>query len=65
PPMPGLVVSVEVDVGDRIESGKGLVVIEAMKMQNEMRSPRDGVIKEVLVKEGTSVNGGDILVTLE
>jgi biotin carboxyl carrier protein len=63
-PMPGLVVEVEVGVGDRVKVGSGLIVIEAMKMQNELKAPREGVVKEVLVKKGMSVNGGDTLVVI-
>ena len=63
-PMPGLVVEVEVGVGDRVKVGSGLIVIEAMKMQNELKAPREGVVKEVLVKNGMSVNGGDTLVVI-
>ncbi len=64
-PMPGLVVGVEVKPGDRVREGDGLVVIEAMKMQNELKAPREGKVKEVFVKQGISVNGGDTLVVIE
>lgn len=63
-PMPGLVVEVEAKVGNRVRAGGGLIVIEAMKMQNELKAPRAGVVKEVLVKQGMSVNGGDTLVVI-
>ena len=63
-PMPGLVVEVEVKPGDRVKEGEGLVVIEAMKMQNELKAPREGQIKKVLAKKGVPVNGGDTLVVI-
>ena len=64
-PMPGLVIEVEVKPGDMVKAGSGLLIVEAMKMQNEMKAPRDGVVKNVLVKQGMTVNGGDILVIIE
>jgi biotin carboxyl carrier protein len=59
--MPGKVVRVLVAAGDAVEAGQGLVVIEAMKMQNEVRSPRSGKVERLLVSEGQAVNGGEIL----
>ncbi|MEW6684617.1 MAG: biotin/lipoyl-containing protein [Candidatus Edwardsbacteria bacterium] len=64
-PMPGLVVAVEVKAGDTVEKGKGVVILEAMKMQNEIRAPKEGVVKEIIVHQGAKVNGGDVLVVLE
>ena len=64
-PMPGLIVKVEAKVGDRVKAGHGLIIMEAMKMQNELRAPKDGIVKEILVKEGMSVNWGDTLISLE
>jgi biotin carboxyl carrier protein len=63
-PMPGLVVSVNVEEGQEIKTGEGIVVVEAMKMQNELRAPRDGVVEKILVKPGAPVNGGDELVVI-
>ena len=47
--------------GDKVEAEQGLAVIEAMKMQNEIRSPKSGTIERLLVKEGQNVNAGDVL----
>ncbi|HEX9393001.1 MAG TPA: biotin/lipoyl-containing protein, partial [Gemmatimonadales bacterium] len=64
-PMPGLVVRVEVQEGQRVEAGAGLVVVEAMKMENELRATRAGVVSRVHVKAGQTVDRGVPLVTLE
>lgn len=63
--MPGRVVSVRVAVGDSVEAGQPLVVLEAMKMQNEIQSDRAGVVRVVHVSEGEAVEGGDPLVEIE
>jgi biotin carboxyl carrier protein len=60
-PMPGKVVRLLVKVGDHVEVGQGLLVVEAMKMQNEIRSPKNGTVERVLVREGQPVNAGEIL----
>lgn len=62
--MPGKVVRVLVEVGTKVEKGDGIVVVEAMKMQNEMKSPRDGVIVSVNVTSGSTVNAGEVLATV-
>ena len=59
-PMPGKVVRVLVAAGQQVSAGQGLLVIEAMKMQNEVRSPKSGAV-EKLVREGQTVNAGEIL----
>ena len=64
-PMPGLIVRVEVSVGDGVEAGAGLVVVEAMKMENELRAPQKGVVEQVHVKAGDRVEKGAALVTLK
>jgi biotin carboxyl carrier protein len=64
-PMPGKVVRVLVGPGEMAAAGQGLVVVEAMKMENELRAPRAGRIKEVTVSEGQAVETGALLVTLE
>ncbi|PVZ97463.1 hypothetical protein BB558_003036 [Smittium angustum] len=64
-PMPGTIVSVSVEKGQKVAEGAEVAVIEAMKMQNVLRAPRAGVIKSILVKTGDAVNGEDILIELE
>jgi biotin carboxyl carrier protein len=64
-PMPGKVVRVLVQPGDPVEAAQGLVVVEAMKMQNEMKSPKAGTVVEVRTKEGATVTAGEILVVVE
>src|SRR6267142_6600500 len=60
-PMPGKVVRLLVSEGDAVEAGQGLLVVEAMKMQNEVRSPKAGRVEKLLAKEGLAVNAGDVL----
>jgi biotin carboxyl carrier protein len=64
-PMPGLVVSIPVNVGDEIQKGDVLIILESMKMQNELKAPRDGVVARVEVGEGESVEQRQALVSLE
>lgn len=64
-PMPGKVVKVMVKPGDRVTAGQGLVVIEAMKMENEIRAARDAGVKAVHVAEGQPIEGQQPVVTLE
>jgi biotin carboxyl carrier protein len=63
-PMPGKVVRVLVEPGTTVETGQGLVVLEAMKMQNELRAPRPGRVEQVLVRPGQAVNAGEVLVVV-
>jgi acetyl/propionyl-CoA carboxylase alpha subunit len=63
-PMPGRVVKVQCAPGDAVERGQGLVVIEAMKMENELASPGTGTVKAVHVETGKTVEGGQVLVEL-
>ncbi len=63
--MPGKVVRVLVEVGDAVEKGGGVLVVEAMKMQNELRSPKAGTVKEIRVIEGATVASGDVLAVIE
>ena len=62
--MPGLVVEVKAEPGQEVAAGQALVVLEAMKMQNELGAPRAGVVAEILVKPGQKVDGGTVLVRL-
>ena len=64
-PMPGKVVRVQLEAGANVEKGAGVVVVEAMKMQNEMKSPRAGVVVSLNVKPGDTVNAGDVLAVIE
>jgi pyruvate carboxylase subunit B len=64
-PMPGLIVRVNVQVGDVVEAGQGVVVMEAMKMENELRATVAGTVKSVEVSPGAAVEKGTLLVTLE
>lgn len=63
-PMPGLVTRVEVAVGDTVRAGQGVVVIEAMKMENELRVDADAVVEQVLIAAGQPVEKGAILIQL-
>jgi biotin carboxyl carrier protein len=63
--MPGKVVRVLIAPGDSVETGQGLIVVEAMKMQNEMKATRAGRVLSVTVKEGATVSAGQILATIE
>ena len=63
-PMPGLVVRIEVAEGQQVDAGTGLVVVEAMKMENELRAPRSGTVRTVHVAVGDAVEKGASLVTL-
>ena len=64
-PMPGKVIEVLVSEGDNVEKGQGLVIVEAMKMENEVRSPITGEVKEIKVKPGDAVEGGAVLIVIE
>ena len=64
-PMPGKIVRVLVTQGAEVEAGAGVLVVEAMKMQNEIKSPKKGTIQKILVSEGAAVNAGDVLAIVE
>jgi len=64
-PMPGKIVRVMVSEKDEVKAGQGVIVMEAMKMQNEMKSPKDGHVQRILTSEGSTVNAGDSLVVIE
>ena len=59
--MPGKVIRILLQEGAEVEPRQGILVMEAMKMQNEIKSPRKGTIQKILVAEGANVNGGDVL----
>jgi pyruvate carboxylase subunit B len=64
-PMPGLVVRLEVQLGDRVKAGQGVIIVEAMKMENELKAPGDGVVARIEVEPGQAVEKGSILLVLE
>jgi biotin carboxyl carrier protein len=64
-PMPGKVIRVLLHEGDEVALGTGIAVMEAMKMQNEIKSPKKGIIKKIFVSEGAAVNPGDVLAIVE
>jgi biotin carboxyl carrier protein len=64
-PMPGLVIDVEVQEGNQVKQSQGLLIVEAMKMQNEIKAPREGIVKRIFVQKGQTVNSKDKLVIIE
>jgi biotin carboxyl carrier protein len=64
-PMPGKIVRVLVTEKSEVEAGQGIVVVEAMKMQNEIKSPKKGVVQKILAAPGAAVNAGDVLAIVE
>ena len=64
-PMPGKIVRVLVQAGERVEAGAGVIVVEAMKMQNEMKAPKAGTVVSINAQEGSTVNAGDVLAVVE
>lgn len=64
-PMPGLVLKIKKQIGDAVEVGEPILLLEAMKMENEIRSTSHGVVKEIKVKEGDSIEKGGILLIIE
>jgi biotin carboxyl carrier protein len=63
-PMPGTILRVAVATGDSVKNGDTLIILEAMKMENEILAPRDGLIKQINVAQGASVNAGDPLLSI-
>jgi biotin carboxyl carrier protein len=63
--MPGKVVRILLREGAEVEAGTGILVVEAMKMQNEVKSPKKGKIQKIVVSEGAAVNAGDVLGIVE
>lgn len=64
-PMPGTINDVKVIQGQSVKSGQVLLILEAMKMENEIMSPKDGIVKSVYTSKGSSVNTGDVLIVIE
>lgn len=64
-PMPGTILDVNVSVGEAVSKGQILLILEAMKMENELLAPREGKIISIQIQKGSSVNPGDVLVTIE
>jgi biotin carboxyl carrier protein len=64
-PMPGRVVRLLVAESSEVEAGQGIIVVEAMKMQNEIKSPKKGIVKRILAIPGAAVNPGDVLAIVE
>lgn len=64
-PMPGKVVKILAPAGTEVKEGQGVVVVEAMKMENELASPKDGVVKEILTEEGRAVDSAEVLAVVE
>ena len=63
--MPGKVIKLLAAPGEKVEAGTGVIVVEAMKMQNEMKSPKDGTVSKILVSEGATVGAGETLLVIE
>jgi biotin carboxyl carrier protein len=64
-PLPGNIWQVQVEIGSEVKEGDSVVILEAMKMENEIIAEKDGVVKAIFVKKGDAVGAGDILVELE
>jgi biotin carboxyl carrier protein len=64
-PMPGSVINVKVKVGDNVNEGDTLLILEAMKMENEVTAPTSGLIKSIHVASGSTVNTGDVMIVIE
>lgn len=64
-PMPGTILKIRVSPGTSVKKGDTLVILEAMKMENEISAPRDGVVSEIIVTTGASVSTGDVLLAIK
>ena len=64
-PMPGKIVRIPVSVGDRVENGQTLIIVEAMKMQSEFKASGDKIVREILVKEGDAVEAHQLMIKLD
>lgn len=63
-PLPGAILDVKVKMGDKVKKGDTLIILEAMKMENEIMAPGDGTVVEIGIQKGNSVNAGDVLIVL-
>lgn len=63
-PMPGTILDIRIQAGDGIKKGQVVLILEAMKMENEIMAPQDGIISSIHTSKGTSVNSGDLLFTM-
>ncbi|TCP67239.1 biotin carboxyl carrier protein [Heliophilum fasciatum] len=63
-PMPGTILDVKVEVGQSVNAGDNVVILEAMKMENELKADKSGTVKEVRVKKGQTVNAGEVLIVI-
>lgn len=64
-PMPGVVLGIKVNVGDKVEAGSLLLILEAMKMENEIHAPKNGIVTEIYVQQGQTVIPGELLINIE
>lgn len=64
-PLPGLIIEIQVKIGDEVKAGQDILVMEAMKMENEIQSTHSGTVKAIKVEEGDNVYEGDVLIELE
>ena len=64
-PMPGLIVSIDVNAGQEVSEGEGILVLEAMKMENTLLAPKDGIVKAIMVKAGDKVEKSELLIEME
>jgi pyruvate carboxylase subunit B len=64
-PMPGIILSIAVKEGDQVNAGDAILVLEAMKMENEIHAPRSGIVKTIHVSEGSEVRAGSELIEIE
>jgi len=64
-PMPGTVIKIIIKAGDAVKSGDAVLILEAMKMENEIAAPKDGILDVVAVSKGAAVNAGDLLFSIK
>ena len=64
-PMPGLILEINVTIGQKVNENDPLLILEAMKMENSLASPRDGIIKSIAIKQGETVNKNAVLIEFE